>query len=49
MYLDTHAVVWLYEAVLDRFPERATMLLETNDLSISPTVVLELQYLHESG
>jgi PIN domain nuclease of toxin-antitoxin system len=49
IYLDTHAVVWLYAGQSDRFPEAAQRLMETEPLLISPAVVLELQYLHETG
>ena len=47
MYLDTHVVVWLYAAELDRFPASATSQIEENDLIISPAVLLELQFLKE--
>ena len=47
MYLDTHAVVWLYAGELDRFSKHAAVLIEENDLRISPAVLLELQFLKE--
>ena len=47
MYLDTHAVVWLYAGELDRFPTSAVNRIEGNDLIISPAVLLELQFLKE--
>lgn len=47
IYLDTHVVLWLYEGLLDRFPDFAKRQLEGNDLIISPMVELELQYLFE--
>jgi PIN domain nuclease of toxin-antitoxin system len=47
IYLDTHVVIWLYEGVLDRFPDFAKNQMESNDLMISPMVELELQYLYE--
>jgi PIN domain nuclease of toxin-antitoxin system len=47
MYLDTHAVVWLYAGELDRFSKHAAELIEENDLRISPVVLLELQFLTE--
>ncbi len=47
MYLDTHAVVWLYAGELDRFSDPAVELIETHDLRISPAVLLELQFLRE--
>ncbi|MEI8096318.1 MAG: PIN domain-containing protein [Spirochaetales bacterium] len=47
-YLDTHALLWLYEnpALL---PARAHALLDSEELWLSPMVALELQYLHETG
>lgn len=47
IYLDTHAVVWLYAGEAGRFSKRAVGLIEENDLLISPAVLLELQYLRE--
>lgn len=47
IYLDTHAVVWLYAGEVERFSKKATGLIEENDLLISPAVLLELQFLKE--
>lgn len=47
--LDTHVVAWLHAGDVDRFPDRARSLLETEALAASPLVSLELQYLHEIG
>jgi len=47
IYLDTHVVTWLRTGRIDALPGRARLLLEENDLLISPFVVLELQYLFE--
>jgi len=47
IYLDTHVVLWLYEGLLEKFPATAKKYLENNQLSISPIVQLELQYLFE--
>ncbi len=47
IYLDTHAVVWLYSGELHFFSEKACQLIEENELLISPLVLLELQYLFE--
>ena len=47
IHLDTHVVVWLYAGQLDRFPDRALELLESEPLAISPMVRIELSYLHE--
>lgn len=47
IYLDTHAVVWLYAGQLERFSDEIQALLNEHDLRICPIVQLELQYLHE--
>lgn len=47
IYLDTHAVVWLYSGDLHLFSKEGIQLIEDNDLLISPIVLLELQYLAE--
>jgi PIN domain nuclease of toxin-antitoxin system len=47
--LDTHVVAWLFAGEVDRFPSKARELLESEELRISPTVALELGYLHEIG
>lgn len=47
--LDTHVVVWLYTADVDKLSPTAIDLIESNDISISPMVELELTYLHEIG
>ena len=49
IYLDTHVVVWLYVARTDLLSERAKDLIKKNDLSISPIVLLEMEYLREVG
>ena len=49
IYLDTHAVVWLYAGLTDRFSPQGVALMESNPLLISPVVQLELQYLKEIG
>jgi hypothetical protein len=38
MYLDTHAVVWLYARELDRFTSAGLDRIEKNDVVISPIV-----------
>ena len=45
--LDTHIVVWLYDALTERLSKKAKELIERNDLYISSMVRLELQYLFE--
>lgn len=47
--LDTHAVVWLYTGEIERFTPEGQKLLETEQLTVSPIVQLELTYLHEIG
>ena len=49
IYLDTHVLLWLHAGLLDRFTTRGRLLLEQNELLISPAVKLELQYLFEIG
>lgn len=49
MFLDTHVVVWLYAGDLERIPRAAHQSLEELDLLVSPMVILELQYLMETG
>ena len=49
MFLDTHVVVWLYAGEVDRLPAEARRMIEEQDLLISPMVILELQYLRETG
>ncbi|MCE9622668.1 MAG: PIN domain-containing protein [Actinomycetia bacterium] len=47
--LDTHAVVWLYTGEIERFTQYGQELLESEQLTVSPIVQLELTYLHEIG
>ena len=46
-FLDTNAVIWLYQGELEKFSDDLKQKLEANDLFISPLVKLELQYLYE--
>ena len=48
MYLDTHAVEWLYAKELQRFSKAALQRIEEDESFISPIVLLELQYLKET-
>lgn len=48
-YLDTHVVVWLYDALTDRLSKAAAEAIENNGLIVSRMVELELQFLHEIG
>lgn len=47
IFLDTHVFVWLYAGLREKFSQKATELLDNNDLKISPMVMLETQYLYE--
>jgi PIN domain nuclease of toxin-antitoxin system len=49
VYLDTHVVVWLYAGLTARLSRSVRDLLNTSELTISPMVSLELQYLYETG
>jgi len=49
IYLDTHVVVWLYAGLEDRFNKKILTLLAKDELYVSPVVILELQYLYETG
>jgi PIN domain nuclease of toxin-antitoxin system len=46
-YIDTQVAVWLALGALDRLSPTATKHIKSTDLLISPTVVLELEYLYE--
>ena len=47
--IDTHVAVWLYTADTDRFSAPAREAMESESLTFSPMVGLELTYLHEIG
>ncbi len=49
VYLDTHVVVWLYDALAERLSDPCRSAIENNMIAISWMVKLELQYLHEIG
>ena len=49
MYLDTHVVIWLYQKDEERISSLARELIESRDLLVSPMVLLELEYLFETG
>ena len=49
IYLDTHVAAWLYAGRADLLSKRARTLIDSEELQISPAVVLELQYLQEIG
>jgi len=48
-YLDTHVVVWLYFGLAEKISTNALAAIEAGDLLVSPMVILELGYLHETG
>jgi PIN domain nuclease of toxin-antitoxin system len=48
IYLDTHVVAWLYAGRDDLLSARARKLINDEALLVSPMVVLELEYLHET-
>ncbi len=45
IYLDTHAVVWLYSGMYKQFSPKGRKLMSNEDVLISPIVRLELSYL----
>ena len=47
MHLDTHVVVWLYAGEHELLSPAARTAIDSNDLCISPAVLLELEYLLE--
>lgn len=47
IYLDTHAVVWLYTGDIKRLMPGVRRLIEDSELYVSPAVILELQFLKE--
>lgn len=48
LFLDTHVLVSLYRGSKELFSETAQRELQSNELVISPIVLLELQYLYEA-
>ena len=49
IYLDTHVVVWLYAGRGENLSNRALQLIEESaTVLVSPMVLLELEYLHET-
>ena len=50
VFLDTHIVVWLYDALVEKLSGPARTAIERSTaLRVSPMVRLELQYLFEIG
>jgi PIN domain nuclease of toxin-antitoxin system len=46
-YLDTHVAVWLHAGLVEKLSKEAKRQIEANDLLLSPTALLEFQYLYE--
>lgn len=49
MHLDTNVVVWLYAGNIEQLSDTAQKNIEAHRLTVSPMVVLELNYLNEVG
>jgi len=49
IHLDTHVVAWLYAGRHDLLGRKAVARIERSELLVSPMVLLELEYLHQSG
>ena len=47
IYLDTHAVIWLFAKNLNGFSPQGKKLIDSEELYISPMVELEIEYLFE--
>lgn len=47
VFLDTHVIVWLYDAVRNKFTKKALETINECEVKISPTSKLELEYLFE--
>jgi PIN domain nuclease of toxin-antitoxin system len=49
IYLDTHVVVWLFIPKIDLLSDPVKRQINSEHLLLSPMVLLELEYLYESG
>ncbi len=47
IYLDTHVVIWLYTGNTEYTPSKTLELMKTQELLLSPMVLLEMTYLFE--
>jgi len=47
IYLDTHVVIWLYTGNTEYIPSKTLELMKTQELLLSPMVLLEMTYLFE--
>jgi len=48
-HLDTNVVIWMADRAIDRISGAALAAIEIGPVSVSPIVLLELQYLHDIG
>ncbi len=49
IYLDTHAMAWLYAGQAERIPAAVRKAVNESEVLISPMALVELQYLIEIG
>jgi PIN domain nuclease of toxin-antitoxin system len=49
MLLDTHALVWLYSGMRDKFSKKGIELIQSANLLSSPASLLEIEFLREIG
>jgi len=49
IYLDTHAMAWLYAGQAERIPNPARKAVNDSEVLVSPMALVELQYLIEIG
>lgn len=49
IYLDTHAMAWLYAGRIERIPSAARKAINESEVLVSPMALVELQYLIEIG
>ncbi len=49
VHLDTHVALWFYGGRSELLSPRACSMIEEGDVFISPIVILEIQFLRESG
>lgn len=47
IYIDTHIVIWLCEGLAEKLTPAASQAIESEQLEISPIVLVELEYLFE--
>jgi PIN domain nuclease of toxin-antitoxin system len=47
IFLDTHAVIYIFNKTMNKFTNETQILLEEENLFVSPIILLELQYLYE--